>query len=324
MLTINARNVNDAFSEATWKINVWGVEEDSRNGKCLVATEPVLTCYSKPLERMLWEPKRDANPFFHVMEAMWMLAGRNDVESVSKYARQIAEYSDDGVTLNGAYGYRWRNHFEHDQIDWVIKHLKAQPNSRRAVLGMWDPMEDPPAIDHGSSDVPCNTHAYFRVNQGRLNMTVCCRSNDIVWGCYGTNAVHMSYLMEYVACALGVMVGRYYQFSNNWHMYERHYWLLKTTTEIDWYSVGMYHMTPLTDPAGSSTLIDDLIAYFDGDPLDFRFIESPYLQKVIRPLVNAWSIHKEGDTKDAIQAVNFCTDQAIATACIAWLTRRIK
>jgi len=302
----------------------WGIEEDSRNGKCMVATEPVLTCYAKPLERMLWEPKRDANPFFHVMEAMWMLSGRNDVKSVSKYASQMAQYSDDGDTLNGAYGYRWRNYFEHDQIDWVIAHLKAQPNSRRAVLGMWDPREDPADIDQGSLDVPCNTHAYFRVNQGKLDMTVCCRSNDIVWGCYGANAVHMSYLMEYVACSLGIPVGRYYQLSNNWHMYERHYPLLRTNIEIDWYGAGKFLLVPLTDPNGSSTLFEDLIAYFDGDPLDFTYIESPYLRSVILPLVNAWAMHKEGDTKDAVRAVSFCCDGAIAAACTAWLTRRIK
>ena len=37
-----------------------------------------------------------------------------------------------------------------------------------------------------SKDVPCNTHAYFAINaEGSLDLTVCNRSNDLVWGCLG-------------------------------------------------------------------------------------------------------------------------------------------
>ena len=82
-------------------------------------------------------------------------------------------------------------------------------------------------------DKPCNTHIYFQVRRERsfqggknthddyLDMTVCCRSNDIIMGAYGANAVHLSILQEYIAASVGVYVGRYYQFSNNYHMYQR-------------------------------------------------------------------------------------------------------
>jgi hypothetical protein len=48
---------------------------------------------------------------------------------------------------------------------------------------------------------------------------VCCRSNDIIWGAYGSNAVHFSVLQEYVAARTGFGVGTYHQFSNNYHAY---------------------------------------------------------------------------------------------------------
>jgi hypothetical protein len=51
-------------------------------------------------------------------------------------------------------------------------------------------------------------------------MTVFCRSNDLIWGAYGANAVHMSILQEYVACGLARPVGHYWQVSNNYHVYE--------------------------------------------------------------------------------------------------------
>ena len=75
MILITARNVNDAYYEAMWKIPVYGRPNESRAGKLLSASTPVITTYLKPLERMLFNRARDANPFFHVMESMWMLAG---------------------------------------------------------------------------------------------------------------------------------------------------------------------------------------------------------------------------------------------------------
>jgi hypothetical protein len=120
----------------------------------------------------------------------------------------------------------------------IILELKQNPDSRRVVLAMWDGgsradwtlqtaepsfrAEQPGdfyAAISGSNDVPCNTHAYFDTVDGKLNMTVCCRSNDIIWGAYGANAVHFSFLLEFLATASGIPMGVYRQFSNNFHIY---------------------------------------------------------------------------------------------------------
>ena len=50
-------------------------------------------------------------------------------------------------------------------------------------------------------------------------MTVSNRSNDIIWGTFGANAVHMSMLHEYVASALMLHVGKYTQISDSFHAY---------------------------------------------------------------------------------------------------------
>lgn len=149
------------------------VQKDSRNGAVLMIEEPVTITYEKPLERVLFNQVRDANPFFHVMEALWMLAGRNDVEPLAYYASNMRNYSDDGETLNGAYGYRWRKghggpyqtglttvprgesvdallspRLNVDQLGILVAHLKADPNSRRAVLQMWNVADDLLKIGH--------------------------------------------------------------------------------------------------------------------------------------------------------------------------------
>ncbi len=79
MNVISVRNVHEALPEALRFLRQTGVPRDSRNGAVLQAPCPVTTVYRRPDERVLFWPERDANPFFHFMESLWMLAGRNDV-----------------------------------------------------------------------------------------------------------------------------------------------------------------------------------------------------------------------------------------------------
>lgn len=224
MKLIHADNVNIALSEGLHYLSESGDRDESRNGPVLVAPGPVMTTYYNPRHRVLFSPKRDANPFFHFFESLWMLAGRNDLAWPLLFNSKFGGYSDDGSTIHGAYGYRWRRWFGKDQLTLLIQHLRDTPNSRRAVLSMWSPVGDltsRPTHAGGlyGKDVPCNTHAYFDTRHGQLNMTVCNRSNDAIWGAYGANAVHFSMLQEYMAFALDLPVGVYRQFSNNLHTY---------------------------------------------------------------------------------------------------------
>jgi hypothetical protein len=146
-----------------------------------------------------------------------MLQGRNDVLPLTKFAKKIADYSDDGITAHGAYGHRWRNRFGVDQLTKIAGTLKHNPDDRRCVLQMWDARLD---LGGTGVDLPCNTIATFqRDREGHLDLTVFCRSNDIIWGCYGANAVHFSILQEYVARWIGCPVGVYRQISVNFHAY---------------------------------------------------------------------------------------------------------
>lgn len=255
-MEIRARNVQEAYCLGLAALRRDGVWQETRNGRALVHPEPVLTRYERPMERVLLDGVRDANPFFHLMESLWMLAGRNDVASLAPFNAGLKTYSDDGVSYHGAYGHRWRHHFEdgepyeahtmgegptyQDQLARIIQLLRANPDDRRVVLAMWDPVTD---LGQDGADFPCNTQVYFRTRltpvppdtvtpklQERararpadmlsLDITVTCRSNDAIWGAYGANAVHFSVLQEFVAAACGFRVGTMWQLSNNLHAYE--------------------------------------------------------------------------------------------------------
>ena len=217
MRVISVRNVHQALPEGLRLLKEMGVRRNSRNGPVIVAPFPVSTVYSHPRERVLFWPQRDANPFLHLYESLWMLSGRNDVDPLLRYAKQFAEYSDDGKVFHGAYGYRWKRAFGLDQIDLIVRQLAANPESRREVLQMWDTHAD---LSSPSKDIPCNLVITFQCSsRGDLDMVVFNRSNDIIWGAYGANAVHFSMLQEYIAHKLQRPVGTYTQVSVNYHAY---------------------------------------------------------------------------------------------------------
>jgi thymidylate synthase len=322
MIDIAGRNVNTIYPEALWKMKVLGQQFNSRNGKVLRIPGPVATTYRSPKERMLLDPRRDANPFFHIFEGVWMLAGRNDTGWIMAFNTNITQFSDDGFTLHGAYGHRWRNHYGHDQLAWLITHLRHDPTSRRAVLQMFAPEVDQGWVSGPTpKDIPCNTAVYFELVNGYLNMTVTNRSNDIIWGAYGANVVHMSMLQEYVADSLGVDVGSYTQFSNNFHMYERHFDLLEGIEEPPYYSDEMVNThCPIVRFGNAQSDLEEIEQWI-GTP-DYGDYTNPYILLVLRPMLTAYRFYKNKRKIQALEACNDIADLEVRTACKQWLERR--
>jgi len=361
MLVINARSVSEALSGGLHAIRVHGIAKPSRVGDVLVMPRPVMTEYSDPTNRVLLSPMRDANPFFHVMETLWMLAGHNDLPWLVRFNKRFASYSDDGgQTQPGAYGFRWRNHFGHDQLQDLILELKHNPDTRRCVLAMWDggaraSWAGDIAYDWqrqegdffnavaGSADVPCNTHAYFDTIDGRLNMTVCCRSNDIIWGAYGANAVHFSFLLEYISGMTGIPMGVYRQFSNNYHLYTN----VIPREELMPLSRNVLAHDPYLAPIGMGALRMELKSpslrkvplitapeVFDVDLFKFMADSSmpalidigdyyePFFRNVAVPMFNAHAFYRDKNYKAAIDVAEQIRAEDWRMACVQWLERR--
>lgn len=308
---IYARNVNDALHLGLHDLRVHGVKTPSRNGQVIVSPRPVITEYARPEERVLFWGPRDANPFFHLVEAMWMLAGRNDVELLDMFNKNMKNYSDDGISFRGAYGYRWRRHFGHDQIKTVIDMLSGDPYTRRAVIQIFDSMHD----HHPSKDVPCNTTVYFNALENELDMTVCCRSNDVIWGAYGANAVHFSFLHEVVAHATGMELGHYRQLSNNYHIYEPHWPLMNYRVQPE--EGYPYPIIPL-EFTDYDAFTRDLEQFLVSGPS--LIPNTPFLRDVVRPMMRIYLARKEhADWKLELDRMPYCDWKQ---AAIEWIERR--
>lgn len=322
---IDVRNVSDALITGLNDLKHLAVKRDSRNGPVMVFPEPVMTRYQNPKERVIFFPERDANPFFHFMESLWMISGRNDVAWVGQFSSNIANYSDDGVTFHGAYGYRWRQHFDVDQIETVIDLFRANKDDRRVLMQMWDPRTD---LDKQGKDFPCNLTIIPSITPyGKLDMTVINRSNDIIWGAYGANAVHMSMLQEYMAAMIGVEVGAYYQFSTNFHGYiavmEKHAALMDLTDSDNPY----LDMEPFPMVKNPSVWDSELAMFMDEDCRAMGYTE-PFFKRVAVPMMQTWLAWKDRENPDRLGDALMHTDNIAAPdwrkACVEWLERRSK
>lgn len=330
MRVIRARNVNDAFFLGNMELLEHGILQNSRAGRVMVHPDPVTTVYAHPMERVLFHSQRDANPVFHLMESLWMLAGRHDATFLDQFVGDFSKrFAEDNGIMHGAYGFRWRYHFDIDgggvapvdQLNEIVALLKENPEDRRIVLTMWDPLAD---LSMGYRDVPCNTHAYFRIRTVPLpvlDMTVCCRSNDIWWGAYGANAVHFSVLLEYMAARIGVGVGTYRQISNNFHIYPDVVGNKTIVREIDPYAEGDVVVTPIvTDP---STFDLDVKRFLNEEhTLGYK---NTFFSDVALPL---WAAYKDWRSKNRVAALNLVlnslpkhSDWRYVTEL--WMTRRM-
>lgn len=338
MYSIIARNVNDAWVEAKSLLNAEGVKRPSRNGPMIEVPEPVCTHYTAPMERVLFDETRNANPFFHLMEGLWMLVGRRDVGWITQYNKNMRNYSDDGVVFHAAYGHRWRYHFDRDQISAVIQILEKDPASRRAIINMWDPRIDLYVPNGGPvpKDLPCNMTCVFSVRDEQLNMAVYNRSNDIVMGCYGANVVHMSMLQEYVALYLKVPVGWYEQVSYSWHAYVENWSKFTAGQTVDactyldprecpWYDtrtqVRALPMNACNTPG--EAFDHDLSTFFKPTlGTSLRVFDSPFMSQIAEPMRLAWYYHKQKDDDTAFRVLTYMPiNNDWRCAAEAWLNR---
>lgn len=352
MLEFNS--VNQAFHDFVLNLKegrTSATERQSRNGKVLQFDEPVTICFKSPRNRVLFNQTRDCNPFFHLFEAFWMLAGRNDVAALDLYNSKMKDFSDDGETFNGAYGYRWRHaalpddsyrsgETLVDQLDLIVEHLRSNPDSRRAVLQMWNVEDDLLKID-SSKDVCCNTQVMFSIREQSkgsglpdstipvrcLDMHVINRSNDLIWGLLGANVVHFSYLLEYMANRIGVEVGRQYHTSNNLHVYTENNSGFDADALLDDDYCGDFgHEVVEHNPKPMDAILDEDLELFmrtntTGPPSEDEYV-SDYLTTVVQPAMDAFRFHKKRlyyHARISLEQIE-CPDWKFA--CTNWIDKR--
>jgi thymidylate synthase len=156
------------------------------------------------------------NTAFAVAETVWILSG-SDAPWIYEFNRQLRQYAEDDGILRGAYGPRMRSWNGHvDQLALALATLRGDPESRRAVIQLYDPARDA----HGHRDVPCTLSYRFHLRQGRLHMATTMRSQDL-WTGLPYDIFAATTLHELMASWLGADLGDYHHHVDSLHLYER-------------------------------------------------------------------------------------------------------
>jgi len=236
-----------------------------------------------------------------VAELLWFLEGSTDERRLAEltFAKDRTELIDKNTIwtanansqgkelgypntdfkkdLGPVYGYQWRNfggsswirdsdNTGFDQIKWLIKEIKSNPDSRRLILSAWSADQ----IDLMALP-PCHTMAQFRVYNGKLNCQMYQRSADAFLG-VPFNIASYALLTHLIALECGLEVGDYVHTIGDAHIYNDHFDQVKEQLSREEYPL------PTLNIDEKFNLQDGLVTYgeFDLDSVN-KFKLTNYL-----------------------------------------------
>jgi thymidylate synthase len=153
---------------------------------------------------------RNPNYRFMVAEWLWIAFGLSTLAPLTRVNGNMAKFSDDGITLTGAYGPRIAH-----QTRYILQTLINDRYSRQAVLTIWTPNPN------WSKDIPCTISMQFLIRNDKLHGTVTMRSSD-AWLGVPYDFFTFSQLLNSFAGCLGVDVGSLTMNLGSSHLYKEH------------------------------------------------------------------------------------------------------
>jgi thymidylate synthase len=211
MYVIKCNNAQEAFEKLFDEIMNNG--EDCSNGTKQIFN--TLIQINRPDLNLIETKFRNWNQEYAEYEWQWYLSGNPNAEEISKRAKIWKDMMDFNYNVNSNYGYQWNRN---NQIGKVVEMLKNDPTTRKASISLYDGKE----IDLYSKDTVCTYAINFYMTNGKLNMQVMMRSNDLVYG-FCNDQYCFSKLQIMVANWLNLKIGIYTHFVCNMHIYQRHF-----------------------------------------------------------------------------------------------------
>lgn len=229
MVTVfNAKTVDEAWEkgfEALAAQAEQGYQAGSRDGAVVGEICDAVFCVEDPTRNIVTNRIRKMPMRYAIGELAWYLSGSNRVRDIAPFAKKWEEISDDGIHNNSAYGWRIRDKFDFDQWEYVKQLIQKDPNTRQAIIHIKD------ADNRPTKDTPCTVYLQFLLRDGKLNLSVHMRSNDI-WMGVPYDMFSFTFLQMKMAMELGVDIGQYTHYAGSLHIYARDYQAsLKNRTE---------------------------------------------------------------------------------------------
>ena len=219
-------NFSSLFREANYAVYKHGIETQPRNLKIreLINVSLLLT---NPRNRLLISKIRKHSDAYAAGEFLWYMRGAEDLEGLAFYSQSLRDYSDDGKTLNSAYGSRIFGTHKDFPNQWenVKNKLLADNDTRQAVININYP-EDQNRV---TKDVTCTLNLQYFIRERQLHAITVMRSNDCFMGliydtfCFTMMQELMLYELKLAGLDLDIDLGYYIHNVHSFHMYENHF-----------------------------------------------------------------------------------------------------
>jgi len=204
------RNANTAYEYLHDQILQSGV--DFGDTKALFNVGFYMT---DPMDNRIINREREWKEDYAEAEWQWYLSGDRNISKLGELYGKVPEIwkrmADEHGNVNSNYGWQW---LRDGQLDYVITDLTYHKDTRRAAISIYDGKE----IKDYAKDTPCTYAVQFTILNGRLDMCVTMRSNDLWFG-FCNDQYCFSRLQEMVSKRLNIEPGVYYHFAHNMHLY---------------------------------------------------------------------------------------------------------
>jgi thymidylate synthase len=205
------KNANEAFKYYKWQIPEYGIQFDDTQ-----ALFNVGFYIDKPMDNHIVDQDRNWKLDYAEAEWQWYLSGDNNINKLGELYGKVPEIwkrmADKEGYVNSNYGWQWERN---DQLDYVVDLLRHNPKTRQAAISIYDRKEG----YMYDNDTPCTYAVQFTIVAQHLNMCVTMRSNDLWYG-FCNDQYCFSKLQLIVANKLDLLVGEYYHFAHNLHLYD--------------------------------------------------------------------------------------------------------
>ncbi len=230
-------SLNQAFACSMKLLNEEGKEVNSRGSKQkeLLFHNMII---KDPYDLHISVPARKFNHEYAVAEWLWYLSRSPNVKNIGKMASIWNDIKDRQSQVESNYG----SYLYHkpgmvlgcmgpSQWEWVINELMMDKDSRRATIVINQPYHK----HKNSKDYPCTQYLHFFIRDNMLHMSANMRSNDAVFGfCNDVYTFCLTQQMmwnEMVLVYPGLKMGHYYHSAGSFHIYERHFPMMKKISE---------------------------------------------------------------------------------------------
>ena len=177
---------------------------ETENGEVTVECDELALEVAAPESEPMVSPSSRFQKRFLDAYARNLLEG-SDAEFEYDYHRRLFDWGERLTTEGGA--------VHIDQIDYVAEKLARAPTTRRAVAITWNPV-----VDEDLDDCPCLQLVQCLLRDGKVEMKVVFRSNDIL-SAAGSNMYALVHLQRAIADRIGAGVGRYTHIALVPHVY---------------------------------------------------------------------------------------------------------